>query len=189
MRQHQKKGAWLASPGITKAEITRPGNRFTCSFWLYPRRIVRDGESDRALPSLHKSLHSSGETRTDIPPEPTPLRERRSDRCPGRAAGPETRAAAGEHGEDPPLDSRRERSCYALRRLRDVRLRNALPLSKYFPWREDRMTSLATRQGTGGTRVWKTSPGIACILLLDNPRQNENLQAWRGMLVYVMWLE
>ena len=58
--------------------------------------------------------------KTDIPPEPTPLKERRSDRCQGREAGPEPRAAAGEHGEDLPLDSRRARSCYALRRLRDV---------------------------------------------------------------------
>src|SRR5437016_10735823 len=64
--------------------------------------------------------HSSGETKTGIPPEPTPLKERRSDRCQGREAGPEPRAAAGEHGEDLPLDSRRARSCYALRRLRDV---------------------------------------------------------------------
>src|SRR6266540_1630057 len=66
--------------------------------------------------------HSSGETKTDIPPEPTPSRERRSDRCQGREAGPQPRAAVGEHGEDPPLDSRREWSCYALRRLRDIRV-------------------------------------------------------------------
>ena len=66
------------------------------------------------------SRHSSGETKTGFPPEPTPLKERRSDRCQGREAGPEPRAAAGEHGEDLPLDSRRARSCYALRRLRDV---------------------------------------------------------------------
>ena len=65
--------------------------------------------------------HSSGETKTGIPPAPTPLKERRSDRCQGREAGPEPRAAAGEHGEDLPLDSRRARSCYALRRLRDIR--------------------------------------------------------------------
>jgi hypothetical protein len=50
--------------------------------------------------------------------------ERRSDRCQGREAGPEPRAAAGEHGEDLPLDSRRARSCYAPRRLRDVRVRS-----------------------------------------------------------------
>ena len=64
--------------------------------------------------------HSSGETKTGIPPEPTPSKEQRSDRCQGREAGPEPRAAAGEHGKDLPLDSRRERSCYAPRRLRDV---------------------------------------------------------------------
>ena len=72
--------------------------------------------------ALRKPSHSSGETKTGIPPEPTPLKERRSDRCQGREAGPEPRAAAGEHGEDHPLDSRREWSCYALRRLRDVRV-------------------------------------------------------------------
>jgi hypothetical protein len=71
--------------------------------------------------ALRKPPHSSGESMTGIPPEPTPLRERRSGRCQGRVAGPQPRAAAGEHGEDLPLDSRRARRCYALRRLQDVR--------------------------------------------------------------------
>jgi hypothetical protein len=78
--------------------------------------------------SSPETPHSSGGTKTGIPPEPTPPRERRSDRCQGREAGPEPRAVAGEHGEDLPLDSRRERSWYALRRLRDVSgLRHPIP--------------------------------------------------------------
>jgi len=52
-----------------------------------------------------------------IPPVPTSLKERRSGRCQGCAAGPEPHAAAGKHGEDLPLDSRRARRCYALCRL------------------------------------------------------------------------
>ena len=52
---------------------------------------------------LYTPLHSSGETKTGIPPMPTSLKERRSGRCQGRAAGPEPRAAAGKHGEDLPL--------------------------------------------------------------------------------------
>jgi hypothetical protein len=37
---------------------------------------------------LYTPPHSSGETKTGIPPVPTSLKERRSGRCQGRAAGP-----------------------------------------------------------------------------------------------------
>ena len=91
---------------------------------LWPRwHVIEYISFSFTLPAwaLRTPPHSSGETETGIPPEPTPPKKRRSARCQGRAAGPQPRAAAGEHGEDLPLDSIRARSCYAPRRLRDVR--------------------------------------------------------------------
>src|SRR5687768_7546496 len=36
-------------------------------------------------------------------------------------------------------------------------------------------------EGTGLPHACKTSPDIACILLLGSPRQNENIKEWRGV--------
>ena len=39
----------------------------------------------------------------------------------------------------------------------------------------------AKARAIGLLHVCKSSPGIACILLPDQPRQNETIEEWRGV--------